>query len=59
MSRFYNGFVTPFEPAAYQSIQAFAVSLGIGLLIGLVSFPLFFAFQPDSIMPPIRVHADA
>lgn len=35
MTRFYNGFMDTFEPAAYASIQAFAVSLGIGLLIGL------------------------
>lgn len=35
MGRFYNGFMDTFEPAAYASIQAFAVSLGIGLLIGL------------------------
>lgn len=35
MPRFYNGSVTAFEPAAYQNIQAFAISLGIGLLIGL------------------------
>jgi uncharacterized membrane protein (DUF4010 family) len=35
MGRFYNGFVIAFEPASYPNIQAFAVSLGIGLLIGL------------------------
>ncbi len=33
MTGFYNGFM--FEPAAYPVIQAFAISLGIGLLIGL------------------------
>lgn len=33
MTRFYNGFM--FEPAAYPEVQAVAVSLGIGLLIGL------------------------
>lgn len=35
MPQFYNGFMTAFEPAAYLNVQAFAVSLGIGLLIGL------------------------
>ena len=35
MVGFYNGFMDTFEPAAYANIQAFAVSLGIGLLIGL------------------------
>lgn len=25
----------------------------------LLSFPRFFAFQPDGIMPPILAHADA
>lgn len=33
MTRFYNGFM--FEPPAYPVVQAFAISLGIGLLIGL------------------------
>jgi len=33
MCRFYNGFM--FEPAAFPEVQAFAISLGIGLLIGL------------------------
>lgn len=33
MTRFYNGFM--FEPAAYPVVQSFAISLGIGLLIGL------------------------
>jgi hypothetical protein len=27
--------------------------------LSVVSFPRFFAFQPDGIMPPISVHADA
>ena len=31
--RFYNGFM--FAPAAYPEVQAFSISLGIGLLIGL------------------------
>jgi uncharacterized membrane protein (DUF4010 family) len=35
MRRFYNVFMTAFEPAAYSNVEAFAVSLGIGLLIGL------------------------
>lgn len=35
MARFYNGSMDAFDPVAYASIQAFAVSLGIGLLIGL------------------------
>jgi uncharacterized membrane protein (DUF4010 family) len=33
MAQFYNGIM--FEPAAYPEVQAFAISLGIGLLIGL------------------------
>lgn len=33
MGRFYNGFM--FAPATYPEVQAFAISLGIGLLIGL------------------------
>jgi uncharacterized membrane protein (DUF4010 family) len=33
MTGFYNGFM--FEPAAYPNVQAFAISIGIGLLIGL------------------------
>ncbi|MDX9995755.1 MAG: MgtC/SapB family protein [Rhodocyclaceae bacterium] len=33
MTQFYNGFM--FEPAAYPVVQSFAISLGIGLLIGL------------------------
>ncbi|MEW6514492.1 MAG: MgtC/SapB family protein [Pseudomonadota bacterium] len=35
MGRFYNELMDAFDPVAYASIQAFAVSLGIGLLIGL------------------------
>jgi uncharacterized membrane protein (DUF4010 family) len=35
MGGFYNELVITFEPAAYPNIQAFAVSIGIGLLIGL------------------------
>ncbi len=35
MGGFYNELVITFEPASYLNIQAFAVSLGIGLLIGL------------------------
>jgi len=35
MARFYNACMIEFEPAAYVNVQAFAVSLGIGLLIGL------------------------
>ncbi len=35
MGGFYNELVITFEPAAYPHIQAFAVSIGIGLLIGL------------------------
>jgi len=35
MTRFYNGPMEPFAPASYANIQAFAVSIGIGLLIGL------------------------
>ena len=31
---------------------------GQGVTIGM-SFPQFFAFQTDSIMPPIPAHADA
>jgi uncharacterized membrane protein (DUF4010 family) len=33
MGRFYNGFM--FAPATYPEVQAFAISIGIGLLIGL------------------------
>ncbi|MHB1360341.1 MAG: MgtC/SapB family protein [Rhodocyclaceae bacterium] len=35
MVRFYNDCMIEFEPATFSNVQAFAVSLGIGLLIGL------------------------
>ena len=51
-------FIRYLQVGKWETTVSIHQNAALEIFLNVLSFPLFFVFQPDGIMPPISAHAE-